>query len=535
MTESVAARGVGTGRGRTGVSPASRLLWIGLPGTEVDDETARLLEAGVGGVVLFAHNITGVAQVRELASALRARAAGPLRVAIDHEGGHIVRIGAPLTRFPGPMAIGATGSSDLAEAVGSAMGRELAAIGVDVDLAPVLDVAADPRNPSVGARAFGDSVELVSRLGTAFIGGLRSSGVAATAKHFPGHGRTPIDSHVALPALAGGIEALRRADLPPFRAAIEAGVDLVMASHLVVDGLTDGLPASLSRRAMTDLLRGELGFEGLVVTDALRMRAVAADRSLPEACLEAIAAGADVVMPLDDQVAAQEAISAAGDGAILSTRVEEALGRIAGLDARLGEAAATRDGELELPDRSHAALAAELARASLTLCSAGTNLPIVESASVAVIDFPSRRGTPAEEAMPDGQGQTTTLGRTLGRLVPRTHEVLLDPDDGGVTSQAALEAGQAAELIVCTTRDAYLWETDRDLVRDVAALGRPTILVALRNPYDVAVLPRTDERVAAYADVPATLHALAEALTGRAGWPGRLPIHLGTMSGEGGS
>jgi beta-N-acetylhexosaminidase len=119
--------------------------------------------------------------------------------------------------------------------------------------------------------------------------------------------------------------------------------------------------------------------------------------------------------------------------------------------------------------------------------------------------------------------------------VPRTHEVLLDPDDGGVTSQAALEAGQAAELIVCTTRDAYLWETDRDLVRDVAALGRPTILVALRNPYDVAVLPRTDERVAAYADVPATLHALAEALTGRAGWPGRLPIHLGTMSGEGGS
>jgi beta-N-acetylhexosaminidase len=133
--------------------------------------------------------------------------------------------------------------------------------------------------------------------------------------------------------------------------------------------------------------------------------------------------------------------------------------------------------------------------------------------------------------MPDGQGQTTTLGRALGRLVPRTREVLVDPDDGGVTTQAALEAGRAAELIVCATRDAYLWETDRDLVRDVAALGRPTILVALRSPYDVAVLPRTDERVAAYADVPATLHALAEALTGQAGWPGRLPIHLGAMSG----
>jgi beta-N-acetylhexosaminidase len=165
VSEPVVARQRGARGADAASSPVAQLLWIGLPGTEIDDESARLLAAGVGGVVLFSHNISGAAQVRRLTTELRRAATGPLRIAIDHEGGHIVRIGAPLTRFPSAMAIGATGSEELAAAVGRAMGRELATIGIDVDLAPVLDVAADPRNPSVGARAFGSSVELVARLG----------------------------------------------------------------------------------------------------------------------------------------------------------------------------------------------------------------------------------------------------------------------------------------------------------------------------------------------------------------------------------
>ena len=238
---------------------AARLVWVQLPGTEIDAETARSLEEGVGGVVLFGANITGTEQLRRLTGELRRRAQGPLRIAIDHEGGHVARIGAPVTRFPSAMAIGATGSEELAYAVGLAAGRELAGLGIDVNLAPVLDVAADPGNPSVGARSFGSSPALVARIGAAMVRGYRDAGIAATAKHFPGHGRTPLDPHHDVATVAGGMDALRSIDLPPFRAAIGAGVDLVMATHVAYDGLTDGLPTTVSRFALTDLLRAELG------------------------------------------------------------------------------------------------------------------------------------------------------------------------------------------------------------------------------------------------------------------------------------
>jgi beta-N-acetylhexosaminidase len=529
----VEAGGVMSAHRGAAPSNAAQLLWIGLPGPEIDDETARLLAAGVGGVVLFSHNITGVAQVRRLTEELRRLAAGPLRISIDHEGGHVARIGAPLTRFPSAMAIGATGSDELAEQVGLAMGRELAAIGVDVALAPVLDVAADPRNPSVGTRSFGSSVELVSRLGSAFVRGLRGAGVAATAKHFPGHGRTPVDSHLALPVLAGGPAALQATDLPPFRAAIAAGVDLVMAAHLAIDGLTDGLPASLSRRVLTDLLRGELGFGGVVVTDALRMEAVAGRNALPAACVAAVAAGADVVMPLDDQPAALEALTRAPEDALPATRIDEALARIRRLDEWLATASAARAGELPLPNDAHQELASEVARRSLTLTSAGMHLPINATRTVAVIEFASRRPSLVEEEMPTGAWQQApSLAAALRRYVPGTRGVILEADDEDASRERALDAARSAELIVCATRDAYLWAADRDLIRDLAALGRPTILVALRNPIDVAVLPRTDEQIAAYADVPPTLEALAQSLTGRAGWPGRLPIDLDGLSPE---
>ena len=525
------------GKDRTGRvgrgAPVAQLLWIGLPGVDVDAESARLLEVGVGGVVLFSQNITGAGQVRELTDELRRRAPGPLRIAIDHEGGHIVRIGAPLTRFPGAMALGAIGSESLVGQVAQAMARELAALGIDVNLAPVVDVAADPRNPSVGTRAFGSSVELVSRLGGAFVRGLTAGGVGAAAKHFPGHGRTPVDSHVDLPVLEGGLEALRLTDLPPFAAAIEAGVDVVMASHLVVDGLTRGLPASLSGDAITGLLRAELGFDGVVATDALRMGAVAAQHGLPAACLMAVTAGADVVMPLDDQPAALEALVRAAQETSFATRVADAARRLARLDDDLTRRRVAAAGLPSLPIAEHAALADEVARRSLTLCSDGHLLPIAAGTSVAVIEFPSRRSSPVEEPVPGtGPGRPVSLASALRRHIRQTREVLVVADGGGSTREAALDAARAADLVVCATRDAYLWASDRDLVRDLAALGRPVVLVALRNPYDVAVLDGPAERIAAYADVPATLEAVAAALTGLADWPGRLPMDLADASPE---
>ncbi len=522
--------------GLDAASAAARLVWMVLPGPELDDDSRALLDRGVGGVVLFSANITGAAQLIGLTAELRRCAAGPLRIAIDHEGGHVARIGAPVTRFPSAMAIGATGSEELAYAVGRAAGEELAVLGIDVNLAPVLDVASDPRNPSVGARSLGSSPEAVARLGAATVRGYRDAGIAATAKHFPGHGRTPVDSHVALPTVTGGLDELRRTDLPPFRAAIEAQVDLVMASHVAYEGVTDGLPSTLAAPVMQDLLRDELGFGGLLVTDAMGMRALADRHAIPEACVRAIAAGADTVMPIEHQHEVLDALEAAmASGELPERRVSEALARIGRLDARFGPhgsgAGKTLPGggeRLMLPDAQHIELARLVARRSLTMVRGAELLPIPRSASVAVIEFASRRASPVEEA----SSVALTVAAALRAHLPRVREVIIGADEVATSHDMAMEVAAAAELVILATRDAYLWSEERELIARIAAGDRPTLLVALRNPHDLASLAQTTGAVAVYADVAQTLEALAEALTGRAGWPGRLPIDLDRTGGS---
>lgn len=502
--------------------PAAGLVWIALPGPELDDASAELLRRGAGGVVLFSRNITGAEQVRQLTAELRRVARGGLRIAIDHEGGHIVRMGAPLTRFPSAMAVSATGSPELAHAVARAAGTELAALGIDVNLAPVLDVALDQRNASVSVRSFGSSPEVVARFGTATIRGYHEAGIAATAKHFPGHGRTPVDSHLALPSVDGGLEALRETDLPPFRAAIEAGVELVLVSHVSFEGLTDGLPSTLSAAVMRDLLREELAFDGLVVTDAMVMRALVDDHPIPAACVRSVAAGADAVMPLDRQEDVLAALEAAIEsGELPERRVTEALGRAARLDEQLR---GRTDGEqVALPNAEHLELARTVARRSLTLIAGEQLLPLDPSTSVAVIEFASRRPSPVEEGLPE----TPTLGAALRQHLARVNEVIVDgAADMPAGERAATEAAAAAEFVILATRDAYLWPEEQRLIARLTAAERPTMLVALRNPYDLAVLPRTAAAAAAYADVPVALEALADALSGRAGWPGTLPLEL---------
>ena len=444
-------------------SAAARLVWIALPGPDVDDESRALLARGAGGVVLFGRNITSGEQLARLTADLRRVAHAPLHIAIDHEGGHVARMGAPLTRFPSAMAIAATGSEDLAYSVARAAGEELVAFGIDVNLAPVLDVALDPRNPSVGVRSFGSSPELVARFGAAAVRGFRDAGVAATAKHFPGNGRTPIDPHVALPTVAGGLDRLRRSDLPPFRAAIDAGVEMVMVSHVAYDGLTDGLPSTLSAAMMHELLRTELGFQGVVITDAMVMRALADRHPIPEACTRSVAAGADVVVPLEVQTDVITAMEAAiSSGRIPAGRVAGALDRIGRLD-RLRGARPAAD-YAALPDAGHLELAQTVAQRSLTLVAGAELLPLGPTTSVAVIEFASRRPSPVEE----GSLGTASLAAALRRHMPRVAEVIVDgKGDLAAAERAAVDAAHAAEFVLFATRDAYMWPEEGALIARV--------------------------------------------------------------------
>lgn len=509
-------------------STAAQLVWIALPGPDIDEASSTLLRRGAGGVVLFSRNITGADQLRELVKDLRRRASGPLRVAIDHEGGHIVRLGAPLTRFPGAMAVSATGSQELAYAVARAAGSELASLGIDVNLAPVLDVAHDLRNASVGVRSFGSSPELVAQFGAATIRGYRDAGVAATAKHFPGHGRTPVDPHASMPVVTGGLAALRRHDLPPFGAAIDAGVELVMATHVAYEGLTGGLPSTLAAAVLHDLLRDEMDFAGLTVSDAMNMGALTEGHTIPTACVRSLAAGVDVVMPLEQQSETVTALEQAmASGELPAARVAQALERSERLDDRLSTATARRK-PVAPPHAEHLELARTVARRSLTLVHGDDLLPLRPSTSVAVIEFASRRPSPIEEQL----SPTPSLGTALKRHLPRVREVIVDGQAQGPATErnrqeaAATEAAADAEFVILATRDAYLWPEEQRLIGRIASTDVRTMLVALRNPYDLARLPRTGAAAAAYADVPVTLEALADALTGRADWPGSLPVEL---------
>ena len=272
---------------------AGGVIATGIPTTRLDAATRRsLAELAPSGIVLFRRNFSDVDQLRALVRELHALPSRPL-VCIDHEGGAVVRLAEPFTHFPAAADIARAGDPDLAYAVGLAMGRELAAVGIDVDFAPVLDVDSNPANPIIGKRSFGGDAERVAAFGVATMRGLLAAGVLPCGKHFPGHGDTDLDSHLELPRVARSRAALESTELPPFRAAIGAGIPLLMTAHVVYTALDPQRPATLSPPILRDLLRRELGFTGVVVSDDLEMRAVAAHHDIAEAALAALAAGVD--------------------------------------------------------------------------------------------------------------------------------------------------------------------------------------------------------------------------------------------------
>jgi beta-N-acetylhexosaminidase len=309
-------------------------LLPGFEGSAPPDWLRRRVAQGLGGVVLFSRNVAGQAQLARLGAALRAERPTVL-VAVDEEGGDVTRLEAATgSSYPGNLALGVAGDPALTRAVGLAIGADLAAAGINLDLAPVADLNSDPRNPVVGVRSFGADAALVAAHTAAMVQGLQAQGVAACAKHFPGHGGTAVDSHEALATVAGDPAAA----LLPFRAAIAAGVCCVMTAHVVVPAL-DRVPATLSRRILTGLLRGELGFDGAVVTDGLEMGAVSGTVGLAEGAVRAVAAGADALcvgggLADEDTV---ELLAGALAGAVAEGRLpEERLADAAARVAQLG-------------------------------------------------------------------------------------------------------------------------------------------------------------------------------------------------------
>jgi beta-N-acetylhexosaminidase len=340
---------------------AGQLLFAGFQGTQVPDDLARLVREGrVGGVVLFARNLRDPRQVRELVARLHglAPADAPLCVAIDQEGGRVQRLRSPWTEWPPMRRLGERDDPAETARVARALAHELAALGIDLDFAPVVDVDTNPANPVIGDRSFGREPERVARHARAFIEALQAGGVAACAKHFPGHGDTSEDSHVALPRVDHPLARLREVELVPFRAALAAGVASVMTAHVLLPCLDPGLPATLCGAAL-ELLRGELGYEGLVFGDDLEMAAVAAHFPPREAARRALEAGVDALLVCSRAEVRDEVLAELE--ALPDERIEPPLRRVAALKRRF--AGGRLASAAEPPYSEHRELASRLARA----------------------------------------------------------------------------------------------------------------------------------------------------------------------------
>lgn len=311
-----------------------QLLIAGFDGDRVPAELRALArEFGLGGVILFARNVVEPAQVGDVCyESAQLGGQTPSWVSVDQEGGRVARLKAPFTEWPPMATLGRSGDVGLAERFARALGAELRAVGITLDYAPVLDVHTNPKNPIIGDRALAERAEEVARLGGAIVRALQGEGVAACGKHFPGHGDTATDSHLELPLVEQPPERLREREFLPFAAAIAAGVATIMTAHVLVPALDERRPATLSHHVVTDVLRGDLGFEGVILSDDLEMKALANDYPVPEAAVLAIQAGCDGILICsgdhDTQGAALEAlIHAVEDERLPLLRVEDALRR----------------------------------------------------------------------------------------------------------------------------------------------------------------------------------------------------------------
>jgi beta-N-acetylhexosaminidase len=344
---------------------ADRCLLPGFAGTTAPDWVRRRVAEGLGGVVLYARNVESTEQLAALNAALHAERE-ELVIGIDEEGGDVTRLEARTgSSYPGNLALGFGADLEVTRKVAAAMGAELAAAGIDLDLAPDADVNSNPNNPVIGVRSFGSDPRAVSRQVAAFVAGLQGIGVAACAKHFPGHGDTAVDSHLALPTV--NEDPRRSGALAPFAAAIGAGVQAVMTAHLLVPSM-DTVPATLSRPILRDLLRSELGFEGLIITDGIEMRAIADGVGIVAGTVQAIAAGCDAICiggglhtEADLDRLRTGIVAAVGEGRLELERLADAAARVDRLAAWRHD---QRAGSREPGDRAIGLLAARRALAS---------------------------------------------------------------------------------------------------------------------------------------------------------------------------
>ncbi|HEY0068539.1 MAG TPA: glycoside hydrolase family 3 N-terminal domain-containing protein, partial [Chloroflexia bacterium] len=453
----------------------------------------------------------------------------PVLIGMDQEGGQVSHLRYPCAEMPSNMGRAAAGGPEVAEEAAEVLGREMVRLGINLAIAPVVDVNTNPANPVIATRAFSDDPQVVAACGAATVRGLRRAGCLSMAKHFPGHGDTWVDSHLDLPTVGHSWERMRAVELVPFRAAIEAGVDSIITTHIVYSGIDDsGLPATLSHRIMTGLLREELGFEGALFADALVMDAIAKRNSayIPPAAIAAVRAGVDSLMvfgSLESQRRCYYALVGAVESGLISMdRLDEAAARVRALRDRVAPA----QPGATWPDMEHQRAARRIALSSVTLVRDERGLlPLLgDGEGLGLVEFASGRQSPVEGARNEPLNGST-LAFLLDRQMPRARYIALQA--GMPYAEEQLRAFLAGcNRVLVATRHACLEPRQAELLRYIAATGKPTIHLALRSPYDAALDTGIGTALLTYGDQPTSLAGLVDVLMGAAPARGKLPVRL---------
>lgn len=501
-----------------------QLFVAGFDGTTPTEEIATLVsERHLGGVIYFSRNVESPEQLRTLSRTLQGFVPDgkpPLFLSIDQEGGRVARL--PWgTELPSAMALGAVDDPDLASRAGNAVGRELRALGVDIDLAPVLDVNNNPDNPVIGVRSFGERPDRVAALGAAFAEGLQESAVVACGKHFPGHGDTAVDSHLDLPVIDHDRERLDRVELRSFRRAIDRGIGAVMTTHVAFPTITNDAkrPATLSQSVVTGLLREELGFDGVVLTDCMEMKAIDDGVGTVEGCVQAVEAGCDQICvshtPAKQHDAIDAVIEAVESGRISEDHIDTSVRRVLRAKRAYGAGYVGDETEWDEAAADCRSVAREIAERGVTLVrDESEGLPV--SGHVSVYEFDTGRGSRAEETA-DRQG---AFASALAAGVEVDSTVIVP---GESPSESVAVADRST--VVCTS-DAVSNPDQAAVVDTLRERGANPIVVATRNPYDLSVMPEIGTYLTTYDDTAASLAAATELLVGERTTSGRLPITI---------
>ncbi|HLH46296.1 MAG TPA: glycoside hydrolase family 3 N-terminal domain-containing protein [Acidimicrobiales bacterium] len=482
-------------------------MLVRIPGPTLTEQTARWLEEGLAGVILFAGNITSPAGVHRLCRAIRDCKPDAL-IAVDEEGGEVTRLEATTgSSWPGARVYGVLDDVDLTAGAAVSIARAVADAGANLNLAPVADVVTCAANPVIGNRSFGETPDLVGRHVAAFVRGTRQAGVAACAKHFPGHGATSVDSHLDLPTVGLDRQTLLRDHLPPFADAVAAGVEALMTGHVRYPALDDR-PATMSPAILRGLARAELGFDGVIVTDALSMGAIADHVGMVAGAVASLAAGADLLCvdgDLDSQAqvrAGLEAAVAAGD--VAPHRLEEAAARVAHLAAGLAVRAGAHPcasahpgaGDAGQPVPPPGGEGLEAARRALRM----EPLPAPLGAAPYVVEFSAARS---------GAGPVRArLLDALRRIEPAATGEMMPVD--AAPSPAAVLAAAGDRPLVIACRDAFRHPAQAELVRTALSARPDSVVVGLGSATDAQLAP--GRFVPARGAAPPNVRAVAEAL-----------------------